>query len=145
VRTPSLTAAIQSSTRQGRSAMKSKTGSRMLWLLICALLLSLIFPIAASGHWRWNRGRARDRAVVVYRYHPRTYATYAIYGTRSYYYRPRVVYAQPYYARPYYVRPYSGGPYYGRPYYDRYYQSYGYWYAPIHGRHHRGFRVNLRW
>lgn len=142
MRTPGLPAAIQSSTRQGRLAMKVKSGSRMFWLLICALLLSLIVPIAAGGQVHWYRGRARSRAVVVYRYHPRTYA---FYRTRTYYYRPRVVYARPYYGGSYYGRPYYGTSYYTRPYYDRYYQSYGYWYAPIRRHHHGRFRVNLRW
>ncbi|HXM34328.1 MAG TPA: hypothetical protein VN920_04030 [Pyrinomonadaceae bacterium] len=77
--------------------MKSKSGSRILWLLIWALVLSLLFPIAAGGQGRWYRGRPHTRAVVVYSYQPRPYA---VYRTRSYYYRPRAVYEP----RPYYDR-----------------------------------------
>lgn len=102
--------------------MRSKR-SRVYWLLICALLLSLIFPIAASGQGRWSRGHQRQRAVVVYNYHPRPYVTYR--------------------TRPYYSQP--GNVYYRRPYYDRYYQSYGYWYAPVRHRRHDGLRLRLRW
>src|SRR5882724_3577169 len=101
--------------------MKTR-GTRVYWLLMCALLLSLIFPIAASGQGRWSRGHSRQRTVVVYNYHPRPYT---VYRTRPYYYQPRYVY--------------------DRPYYDRYYQTYGYWYAPIHHRHHNGVRFRLRW
>jgi hypothetical protein len=103
--------------------MKSKSGSRIFWLLICALLLSLIFPIVAGGQGRWYRERTRTRAVIVYG-SPRR--PYPVYRTRSYYYQPRVFYEP-------------------RPYYDRYYQSYGYWYAPIRRRHHDGSRIRFRW
>ena len=102
--------------------MKSKSGSRIFWLLICALLLSLIFPIVAVGQGRWYRDRTRTRAVIVYG-SPRR--PFPVYRTRSYYYQPRVFYEP-------------------RPYYDRYYQSYGYWYAPIR-RRHDGFRMRFRW
>src|SRR5204863_1825160 len=67
-----------------RSAMRS-TRSRVYWLLICALLLSLIFPIAAGGQERWSSGYARHRSVVVYNYQPRPYV---VYRTRPYNYRP---------------------------------------------------------
>jgi len=100
--------------------MKRKSGSRILWLLICALLLCLLFPIAAGGQGRWYRSYPRSRTVVVYR----NYRPYPLYRTQSYYYPSA---------------------YQRRPYYERYYQNYGYWYAPIQHRHQRArFRRYIR-
>jgi hypothetical protein len=104
--------------------MRTKSKSRLFWLLICVLLLSLLFPIVASGQGRWNRGHSRGR-VVVYSYPTRTYP---VYRARSYYYRPRVIYQRPYYTQPYY----------------NYYEPYGY-YRPIYHRHRGRFQVYFRW
>ena len=78
--------------------MKRKSGSRIFWLLICALLLSLLFPIAAGGQGRWYRSYPRSRTVIVYR----TYRPYSVYRTRSYYYPSAD-------RRPYYERYYRKG------------------------------------
>ena len=113
--------------------MRSTSGSRVFWLLISALLLSMILPIVASGQGRWHRYHGRTRTVVMYRYYPRPSGFYRTryHYSRYHYYRPHVVYVP----RGQYVR----------PYYGRYYRPYGYWYGPAHHRHNGRVRVNLRY
>ena len=98
--------------------MRRKSGSRIFWLLICALLLSLLFPIAAGGQGRWYRSYPRWRTVIVYR----TYRPFSVYHRGLATIRQLI-----------------------RPSYERYYQNYGYWYAPIDHRHQRArLRIYIR-
>ena len=102
--------------------MKKYYVSRVFGLLLGALLLSLIVPLAASGQGRWYRGRSHNRQIVISTYRPRPYV---LYRTRPYDYRPRLVY-------------------HTWPDYDRY-QTPRYWYPPVyHRRHYDGLRFHWR-
>src|SRR6267143_3215311 len=82
--------------------MKSTFLTRMFQGVVCALVLSAIFPVAALGQRRWMVVRPHRSRVVVYDYRPRPYGAYQRrpnYSYRSYTYGdPQTYYGRQYYA-----------------------------------------------
>ena len=136
--------------------MRPNLQSKLFRAVICTLVLTAIFPVAALGQRRCSRSQ-RSRAVI-YNYEPRPYVLYQrrqyrSYGSYSSGYR------QPYYGTQYYTYGYAQ-PYYTNQYYSyRYSQPYfangytyawanptyyndGYSYRP--GYRHNRFRARIR-
>ena len=99
----------------GGFMMRSNLQAKLFRAVICTLVLSAIFPVAALGQRRWARSH-RSR-VVIYNYEPRPY-----YQRRPYrsYWSYSSGYRQPYYGTRYYTYGYS------QPYYTNQYYSYRY-------------------
>jgi hypothetical protein len=94
--------------------MKSTFLTKTFHGVVCALVLSAIFPVAALGQRRWE-GRSHRSRIVIYNERPRPYVIYQRrpnYGYRSYTYG----YPQTYYGNQYYTSGYPQ-PYYGNQYY----------------------------
>jgi hypothetical protein len=138
--------------------MKSRFLSKTFHAVICALVLSAIFPVAALGQRRWVVMRPHRSRVVVYNYQPRPYVIYQTrpnYNYRSYTYGyPQASYgsqyytngySQPYYTNRYYSYRYSQ-PYFANPYTYSYanptYYYDGYQYRPRY--RHNGVRIRVR-
>jgi hypothetical protein len=91
--------------------MKRNLLSKLLGTIVCALILSAIFPIAVFGQGRSCAARSRRSRLIVYQ--PRSYLAYQRRPYRS------TVYDN----RRYYASGYTNG--YSQPYYDNRYYSYG--------------------
>src|SRR5207302_7900012 len=118
---------------------KSKTLSRILQAAVCALILTVMAPVAFGQSLVVVRPRARSRIVV---YQPRPYV---IYQRRPSYYQS-YDYGYPGYSSQYYSYRYTQ-PYFANPYTYSYanptYRYYEYGYRPRH-RHDR-FRSGVWW
>src|SRR2546427_9916716 len=98
--------------------MKTILSSRVFHGVVCALVLSALFPVATLGQRGWGTGRQHRGRIVVYNYQ-RPYVIYQrrpVSSYRSYSYG----YPQTYYGSQYYTYGAS------RPYYPNQYYSYRY-------------------
>jgi hypothetical protein len=120
--------------------------SKFFGAIVCAIILSVIFPIAAFGQGRSCSTRLRRSRLIVYQ--PRSYLVYQ----RSPYRNP-VYYNRRYYASGYtygYSQPYYGDRYYSYRYSQPYFANrYTYsWANPTYvyrtRRQQNGLRIRLR-
>ena len=131
--------------------MKLNRLTKLLYGVLCALVLAVMIPATAMGQRRWVVVRPHRSRVVVYNYQPRpryTYQTYTYGYPQSYYstyYSNGYGYTEPYYSSPYYSYRYSQ-PYFANRYayswanptYRYNYADYGYY-----RRHRNRSRVRI--
>jgi hypothetical protein len=133
--------------------MKSHNLSKMLYAAMAAVVLSVIFPVAALGQRRWVVVRPHRSRIVIYNrqapvIYQRGYRSNTYAYPQTYYGNQYSTYgnSQPYYSNQYYSYRYSQ-PYFANPntyaYTNPSYSYYdGYRERPRHRRN--GVRIRLR-